>query len=250
MDINSRQSSPLSNKNSEITGSIEENSFSKLLSDLYHNRSTGYLILESEIKLNIQFLHGFVQYVESDDTDLLLGKLLVTNDMISEEDQRTIIDFSREKGIRVGEALIELGKLTPHELGYILDLQMKLKLMNGFRLSEGTFIFTYTDSINTDTYYHINPIQIIYDAIDSYILLKPYDFRDYNSGGTVYPSSNMGKLSDIVLSTSRHYKLADMISEPVSLSYILLESPLDREDTLKFLQFLKLAQFIRIEFNS
>lgn len=250
MEGNSERSFSSHKRDSEISGSLKETSYAKILGDLYYGKCTGYLYLESDINLKIQFLHGYVQFVESNDPDLLLGKLLVANDMISEEDQREIIDFSVEKGIQVGQALIQLGKLTSHELSYILDLQMKLKLLNGFRFIDGSYRFVYTDGIDTDTCYHINPIQIIYDAIDSYIYLEPYDFREYNSGGNIYPSLNMNKVSDIRFSSSKHYKLIDMLRKPLSINQILSNSPMDREHTLKMLQFLKLAQFIRIEFDT
>jgi len=247
LDTDTSNISKLHKTNSEIKGSLNDRSFATLLCDLHYSNSTGYLHLESDFNLKIYFLHGFVQFVESENPDLLLGKLLVMNDMLSEEDQRKVIDFSKEKGIRIGEALIQLGKLSSHELSYILDLQMKLKLLNGFRFREGNYRFIYADSIDAETYFHINPIQIIYDAIDSYIYVEDINLKELEIEGTVFPTKHYDKISELKFSSARHYKLADMMKNPNTLDILASKSPLDKRHTLEFLQFLLIAQFVTIE---
>jgi len=151
----------------------------KPLSDLYLEKSSGYLDVRSDMEMGIFFFNGIVKYVDCDDPNLLIGKLLVSNEIITKEQQREIIDFSNKKGIQIGEALIEQGWLTPHELSRILEFQMKLKLLNGFRFKSGDYSFTETDKItpNSDIIFNINPLQVIGLHMLAQCVNFPFNFR-------------------------------------------------------------------------
>jgi len=233
--------------NTKISGDLRTTNFAELICEIYYRKTTGCLHLESNIDLKIYFFHGFVEFVESDDPELLLGKLLVQNNYISEEEQQDILDFSRDKDIKLGQALIQTGKLTSHELNHILDLQIKLKLLNGFRFREGSYSFEYKDELHVDTLFHINPIQIIYDSIDSHIYVGDIDIRDNELEGTIYPTINYDELGKLTFSTSKEYKLVESIRKPVKLKEFVSNSPLGSQKTLNFIKFLKIAEFIKIE---
>lgn len=233
---------------SEIRGTLEERNFATILSDLYHDKSSGFLQVSSDMEMSVYFFNGFVKYVECNDPDLLIGKLLVSQDILTIEQQKEIIDFSNKKGMKIGEALIEQGWLTPHELSHILELQMKLKLINGFRFKSGNYSYTETEQINPDSdiIFSLNPVQITYDAVDSNILLSDYDLDEDDKTGKVYPSLCFNKIKEITMSSNKHYRLVELLRSPVSVSDVIEKSPFDRLNTLKFLKFLKLVQLIRI----
>jgi len=239
----------LKSHNISINGYLEERNFATILSDLYHDKSSGFLEVRSDLVLGIFFYNGFVKYVNCDDPNLLIGKLLVSNNVITKEEQDKIIDFSNQQGIKFGEALIEKGLLTPHDLSRILELQLKLKLLNGFRFKSGDYRFIESNNINpeTDIIFNINPLQVIYDAVDGNIFLEDYDLNDNEITGTIYPSLNFNKVREIKLSSNNQYKLIEYLRDPVPVQDTILKSPLDNPKTLKLLKFLKLVQFIRIE---
>ena len=236
-----------SNK-TRIRGSLEEHSFVTILSDLYHERGSGYLDVMSDMEMSIYFFNGIVKYVECNDPNLLIGKLLISQDILTKEQQREVIDFSNKKGVKIGEALIEQGWLTPHELSRILELQMKLKLINGFRFYSGEYSFTETEKINpnSDIIFNINPIQVTFDTVDGNLFLDSYDLSQNEIAGTIYPTLFFNKINDIVMSSNKHYKLAGMLRSPVSVDEVLSKSPMDKQQTLKFITFTKLVQFVRI----
>lgn len=238
----------LNSSNNGIKGSLEERNFATILSDLYLEKSSGYLDVRSDMEMGIYFFNGIVKYVDCNDPNLLIGKLLVSNEIITKEQQREIIDFSNKKGIQIGEALIEQGWLTPHELSRILEFQMKLKLLNGFRFKSGDYSFTETDKItpNSDIIFNINPIQVTYDAVDSNIFLDSYDLSQNEKAGTIYPSLFFNKINDIGMSSNQHHKLVGMLRSPIPVEEVISKSPMDKQKTLKFIKFTKLVQFVRI----
>lgn len=238
----------MNSQNNGIKGSLEERNFATILSDLYHNKSSGYLDLKSDMDMSVYLYGGFVKYVDCNDPNLLIGKLLISHDILTKEQQQEIIDFSNKKGVKVGEALIDQGLITPHELSRILELQMKLKLINGYRFRSGSYTFFETDRVNPDSdiIFNINPIQVTYDAVDGNIFLDDYDLNEYEIAGTIYPSLFLNKIKELTMSSTKHYKLIEMLRSPVSVNEVISGSPVDRQTTLKLLKFLKLVQLIRI----
>ncbi len=234
-------------QNSEIDGELTNTNFATLLCDVYYKKATGCLSIHSDIELEIYFFQGFVEYVHSNDPKFFLGNLLVKNNYISEEEQQDVLDFSKENDLKLGQALIQMGKLTSHELKHILDLQLQLKLLSGFRIREGHYKFHYTDSIDVDALFHLNPVQIIYDAIDSHIFLGDIDLDTNELTSTIYPTLNFDELDKIIFSTSKEYKLVDMMRGPVELKEVMKNSPVGSQKTLNFLKFLKIAQFVRLQ---
>lgn len=231
-----------------IKGKLEDMNFPSLLSFHHYRQSTGCLEIKSDTKLLIYFIDGYVRFIDCDDPDLLLGKLLVANNKITEQDNRNVIDFSKDTGLKTGEALIKLGKLSPHDLGYTLELQIKLKMLNGFRFKNGNYKFIEDHKLNPDTFFRVDPIQVIYDAIDNNIITDDLELEEGELNGTLYTSEKLKqKTSELSLSSSRQYKLVNMLRSSVNISNLISTSPLDRNDTVKFLKFLLLAQLIKIE---
>ena len=238
-------------KDFDVSGRLEDTNFAKLLSKFHHERSLGQLHIHSNLELKIYFYNGYIQFVECVDPNLLLGKLLVENKTITVKDQESALEYTNKSGLKIGEALIKLGKITPHDLGSILELQIELKLLNGFRCIEGNYGFEYADQTEVETFFRIDPIQIIYDAVDKhYIYEEILQDNNLNHDGIIKPNKELTeKISELSLSSVQEIKLANILSEKITINEILSESPLDHQDTFKFLKFLDLAQLITIEKN-
>ena len=233
----------------DFSGKLEDTNFAKLLSKFHHEKSLGHLILDSDINLKVYFYEGFVQFVECDDPNLLLGKLLVENKTISLKDQKKAIEYTGESGLKIGEALIKLGKITPHELSNILELQIKLKLLNGFCCEKGFYGFQYSDETEVDTIFRVDPIQVIYEAVDRHYIFNEENVdNSLNLEGQVIAKDTLeGKIKSINFSSVKEIRLANMVKDQVEISKIIENSPLDRQETFKFLKFLDLADLISID---
>jgi len=234
----------------DVSGRLENNNFAKLLSTFHHEKSLGHLFIDSKIKLNIYFHDGYIQFVECNDPNLLLGKLLVENKTISIKDQKSAVNYTLKSGLKIGEALIKLGKITPHELSSILELQLKLKLLNGFMCIDGFYGFKYSEQTEIETMFRIDPIQVIYEAVDKHYIFEDSSSSNIDIVGVIKPREELfTKIVDMNLNSIKEIKLINMIKEDISISDLVSNSPLSNQDTFKLLKFLDLAELISIEKN-
>jgi len=234
----------------DVSGRLEKTNFAKLLSKFHHEKSLGHLYVESDLTLNIYFHDGYIQFVECNDPNHLLGKLLVENKTISIKDQESAIDYSLESGLKIGESLIKLGKITPHELSSILELQLKLKLLNGFRCIDGFYGFKYSDQTEVETLFRIDPIQVIYEAVDKHYIFEDPLSSNIDIDGLIRPKEVLfTKIGELNLNSIKEIKLINMIKEEISISDLVTASPLSNQDTFKLLKFLDLTELVSIEKN-
>ena len=234
----------------DVSGRLEKTNFAKLLSKFHHEKSLGHLYVESDLTLNIYFHDGYIQFVECNDPNHLLGKLLVENKTISIKDQESAIDLTLESGLKIGESLIKLGKITPHELSSILELQLKLKLLNGFRCIDGFYGFKYSDQTEVETIFRIDPIQVIYEAVDKHYIFEDPLSSNIDIDGLIRPKEVLfTKIGELNLNSIKEIKLINMIKEEISISDLVTASPLSNQDTFKLLKFLDLTELVSIEKN-
>ncbi len=234
----------------DVSGRLEKTNFAKLLSKFHHEKSLGHLYVESDLTLNIYFHDGYIQFVECNDPNHLLGKLLVENKTISIKDQESAIDLTLESGLKIGESLIKLGKITPHELSSILELQLKLKLLNGFRCIDGFYGFKYSDQTEIETIFRIDPIQVIYEAVDKHYIFEDPLSSNIDIDGLIRPKEVLfTKIGELNLNSIKEIKLINMIKEEISISDLVTASPLSNQDTFKLLKFLDLTELVSIEKN-
>ena len=232
----------------DVSGRLEKTNFAKLLSKFHHEKSLGHLYVESDLTLNIYFHDGYIQFVECNDPNHLLGKLLVENKTISIKDQESAIDLTLESGLKIGESLIKLGKITPHELSSILELQLKLKLLNGFRCIDGFYGFKCSDQTEVETIFRIDPIQVIYEAVDKHYIFEDPLSSNIDIDGLIRPKEVLfTKIGELNLNSIKEIKLINMIKEEISISDLVTASPLSNQDTFKLLKFLDLTELISIE---
>ena len=175
---------------------------------------------------------------------------MVENKTISIKDQESAIDYTLESGLKIGESLIKLGKITPHELSSILELQLKLKLLNGFRCIDGFYGFKYSDQTEVETIFRIDPIQVIYEAVDKHYIFEDPSTSNIDINGLIRPREELfTKIGDMNLNSIKEIKLINMIKEDISISNLVSNSPLSNQDTFKLLKFLDLTELISIEKN-
>ncbi|MGZ6081239.1 MAG: response regulator, partial [Myxococcaceae bacterium] len=123
-------------------GDFATRSFPELLADLHRRRATGGLLLRRDRVKKIVFLRGGApESVKSNRLSECLGRVMVRERMISEADCEESLKRMKAAGRQQGTVLIEMGCISPHNLRYALELQLRLKLLEVFTWTRGEFQF-------------------------------------------------------------------------------------------------------------
>ncbi|MCH6575037.1 MAG: serine/threonine protein kinase, partial [Bacteroidetes bacterium] len=227
-------------------GEIEKRFFSQILCLFYREKKTGILYVDSDIELKIYFLQGNIVFLHGSNQRYALAELLVSNSIITREEQQTAISFANERDIKIGEALIKMGKISPHQLSSVLEDQIRKRLVEGFSLLNGKFYYKDTNILNLEVMYNIHPLQVIYDAVERSAIEDQQISSLLKKDGTIL-SRRWGLAQDIAtlkFSSTKELKLANLIKKAKTVGDLIEISPLDKENTRKFIFFLHLAEFI------
>ncbi|HET9036313.1 MAG TPA: response regulator [Myxococcaceae bacterium] len=123
-------------------GTFATRAFPELLADLQRRRATGGLLLRRDKVKKIVFFRGGVpESVKSNRLSECLGRVMVRERMISEADCEESLKRMKTSGRQQGTVLIEMGCISPHNLRYALELQLRLKLLEVFGWAKGEFQF-------------------------------------------------------------------------------------------------------------
>ena len=123
-------------------GNFRTRSFPELLAELHRRRATGALLLRRDrVKKIVFFRSGAPESVKSNRLSECLGRVMVRERMISEADCERSLERMKASGRQQGTVLIEMGCISPHNLRYALELQLRLKLLEVFTWTRGDFQF-------------------------------------------------------------------------------------------------------------
>ncbi len=229
-------------------GDLNITPYPTLLLSIHRDKRTGFLILDSEMKLRVYFLEGFIVFVEGWYPPLALGQILVDSSKITDADRERGLSLALRARLRIGEILIEMGKISPHELNSTLETQIKEKLIEGFRFTDGFYGFRETKNFTIEAMYKINPVQVVYEGVNRFIRngeIPQNSFYDMNS--SVVPNPDIKEeLKNLVFQSTKELKLVDLIRGKLSLKEIISISPINTSDTLRLLYFLCLADLVKI----
>ncbi|NIT13574.1 MAG: hypothetical protein GTN99_04820, partial [Candidatus Dadabacteria bacterium] len=75
------------------SGDIVKRFFPQILCLFYREKKTGILYIQSDIELKIYFLQGNIVFVHGSNQRFALAELLVSNSIITKEDQQAAIAF-------------------------------------------------------------------------------------------------------------------------------------------------------------
>lgn len=236
----------LNSVNFTFKGKIQNTPFHKLLVDLFNKKQTGFLYIDSDIKLQIYFQNGYIANVSGVIEDLTLGEMLVRSTKITKQDQKQAVNFSLETGLKIGEVLITMNKISSHDLSSLLEDQIKDKLSRGFYLRKGNFAFKDLDQLRLSIAYNIHPLQIVYD----HVITTKYSNLDEDLWNQKLNSSYMvcsdieQKLKGIVFSNSKEVRIIDTIKNTNKLIDPTKDIPLEKESKFNLLHFLIISELI------
>jgi len=151
-------------------GDLSEHPVPRLLNYLYEHEQTGRLVLQEEgINKTIYTIQGIPASVESSLRDETLGRYLVKQGAITEEDYEQSVEMMRSENIQQGAALVKLGKLKPKELYQVMKSQTLHKIATAFSFQDGQYRFySETEFISRITRFEFSIHQVLKEGIYSF----------------------------------------------------------------------------------
>jgi capsular exopolysaccharide synthesis family protein len=235
-------------KESDERGELKNNSYATLLMSLMNQKRTGVLNIDSQLKLRIYFLEGSPVFVDGGDNKTRLGSIAFAERKIKQEDYQRVLEKVSQTKKKIGEVLIEMGFISPHELDWLLEFQVKEKLIRGFECTTGTYSFkSRNDFVDSILIYKVNPLQVIYEGTKRFA--DPVDIER-----EIFPKEKMvvvasepellERLKSIGFSP-REYRFLQHLNRLNTISDISSINLLSRGDTLKLLCFLNCVGLVK-----
>ncbi len=126
----------------DYQGMIAEVSFPKLFYRLAIAKENGRLVLtRSKLKKEIYVRRGMPEFVKSNLPNERLGEYLIASGVITGDKRDEAVRAMQGYSGRLGDTLIGLGILKPHELFEHLQKQVKHKVLEVFSWTAGTYRF-------------------------------------------------------------------------------------------------------------
>lgn len=128
-------------------GNLKHKRFPEVLAQLYRWRATGALLLRREPTKKIVYLkEGYPIFVKSNLLSECLGRVLVREKMISDEECERSLQLMKQResagaARQQGTVLIEMGAISPHNLVFALQMQLEQKLFDIFSWPDGDYQF-------------------------------------------------------------------------------------------------------------
>ncbi len=137
----------------ELSGEVDTLALAGLFGRLYRKRSTGRLFVcsaDREQEKVVIFRQGVPVNAMSNIEEEWLGEVLIGQGLIDAAAFEQAAELRRQNGSRIGSALVYLEKLSPRELQRALSVQAMERLLNVFRLDQGTFQFIPDDTAQSE----------------------------------------------------------------------------------------------------
>jgi len=136
-----------------VRGNLKNKRFPEVLSQLYRWKATGALLLRrGRIKKIVYLKDGYPIFVKSNLLSECLGRILVREKMITEEECEKSLESLKTQPVKQqGTVLIEQGAISPHNLVFGLQLQLEQKLFDIFSWPDGDYQFNAKIEIPTQT---------------------------------------------------------------------------------------------------
>lgn len=252
--LNSSQSPPASAKSGvEERGDLEEISYPRLLLKLYRDKRTGVLVISSRVKLKLYFAKGIPIFVEGGDLETALGRMLMKSGKVSKADHERAVEAAAKSKRRIGDVLVEMGLVSPHELNSFLELQVKEKIINGFKCLQGTYIFkpesSFVSRIMGYLGYKINLLQVLYEGVKRFVDIsrveEVFSVKDGDSSEIKLNPNLKTEVGDIGFNP-RESRFIQLLKDGPVNNDVLSISRLSREEALKLLYFLHLIDLLEV----
>ena len=230
-------------------GTFATRAFPQLLADLHRLRATGGLLLRRDKVKKIVFVRaGAPESVKSNRLSECLGRVMVRERMISEADCEESLNKMKASGRQQGTVLIEMGCISPHNLRYALELQLRLKLLEVFGWTRGEFQFNPKAQPPADTVrLQMSTAAIVYEGVKrSYDAARLLDSLGEIAGKYVHPAEDpLFAAQDMSLGEEEAALLA-LMDGSRTVRELRRRGPLSPLDTDRFLYALLASQMVEL----
>jgi len=151
-----------------VRGNLKHKRFPEVLAQLYRWKASGALLLRrGRIKKIVYVKDGYPIFVKSNLLSECLGRVLVREKMITEEEcERSLELLPTSNGKQQGTVLIEMSALSPHNLVFGLQLQLEQKLFDIFGWPDGDYQFNAKVDVPTQSVHlDMSLASIVYEGI-------------------------------------------------------------------------------------
>src|SRR5512135_302889 len=125
-----------------LTGRIKKVSLVKILVNLNRNRKTGTLSITTPVFTKKIYLHsGDAIFASSTYEDDRLGEMLLKTDKITVEQYDKSVEILKSSRKRQGAILVELGYITPKDLFWGVEYQVKEIIQRMFLMEDAEYEF-------------------------------------------------------------------------------------------------------------
>lgn len=145
-------------------GDLEDLPLQDILYVLNSRAKSGRLTLTTGTHEIILLLDkGRVAAVTSDDDTLRIGRLLIDQGYVTEQQMEQALALQEVLGgaDRIGDILVEVGFVTRQQIGQAVAAQVEASLFRVLLEPSGTFSFTAEDSIKIDPFMDEIPIELM-----------------------------------------------------------------------------------------
>lgn len=230
-------------------GNLKDTPFPELLAALYQKKATGLLLLKyDKIKKIVYIRDGRPIFVKSNLLNECLGRILVREKMITEEELNESVKRMKDSGKQQGTILIEMGAISPHNLKYGLEKQLEIKLYDIFGWPEGEYQFNEKEDFETPiTTLELSVASIIYEGIKrNYDVGKIEQYMEKYQNQYPHPNPNPALRFQEMLMDEDEENILKSIDGTRTVRELMLNSPISRERMLRFLFALKVTGMIVI----
>ncbi|MEE9252584.1 MAG: DnaJ domain-containing protein [Thermodesulfobacteriota bacterium] len=234
-----------------IQGELKGLYYPRILVNLFREKNTGILTVDTKVKLKVYFINGVPVFAEGGELETALGRMLLDSGKIGEEDYEKALDKGVQKGQRIGYVLIEMGLISPHELNSLLEHQVKEKIVRGFNYTRGTFSFQMDDEfINSIIAYQINPLQLIYEGVKRFVQLPDLEkifFIDKGGSPTIEINTEVSNEFATSGLSPKELRFIHLLKDKISVADIISSSRLELQEALALIYFLYLLGYLKIQ---
>jgi DNA-binding response OmpR family regulator len=230
-------------------GDFRARTFPEILADLHRRRATGALLLRRDkVKKIVFFRAGAPESVKSNRLSECLGRVMVRERMISEVDCEESLKRMKAEARQQGTVLIEMGCISPHNLRYALELQLRLKLLEVFGWTKGEFQFNPSAQPPPETVrLPMSTAAIVYEGVKrSYDQARLREALGEVAGRYVHPADNpLFAAQDMSLGEEESGLLA-LMDGSRTVRELRRRGPLSPLDTDRFLYALLASQMVEL----
>jgi len=219
----------------EIRGDFRERPFPEVLAEIFRWKGTGALLLRRDkVKKIAYFRDGQPLSIKSNLLSECLGRVMVGERIISEAECEESIRRMKATHRRQGAILIEMGSISPHNLVYALNLQLRMKLFEVFAWDHGEYRFNPRIAPPAETVnLEMSTAAVIYEGVRRHfdigrlrqVLADADDFYLHRSNNPTYPlfDASLGEEELLLLQS------IDGLRTVADLRAMELLSPLDTD---------------------